>query len=248
MPNVRVVLEYDGTDYYGFQYQPMLPTIQGTLETCWSRVLGFPIRVQAAGRTDAGVHAEGQVVNFHIGKAYALPYLQQLLRESLPPTIGVRAVDYVPESFHARFSARRRIYRYRIQNRDSPSPLRRRFAAWFGGRLDPGALQEGLQLFQGKHNFWAFCGGGVARDEAQKTILRTAVWQEEEEILMELEGYSFLPRMVRMIVAACVRLARGQTTTEEIQQYLHSPPRKFPHVAPPEGLCLYRVIYEEGTP
>jgi tRNA pseudouridine38-40 synthase len=248
MRNLKVILRYDGTNYYGFQFQPLLPTIQGVVESAWSRVLGFPVRVFAAGRTDRGVHADGQVVNFWDSGALPLDDLQRRLLFALPPDICVASAEEVSPEFNARYSARLRTYVYRIQNGSSPSPFWSRFAAWWPQTLDPEAINEALSVFIGKHDFWAFCGGGVPRTESQRTVTETSVEIRDPGFVISVSGHSFLPRMVRLMVGAALMFARREIPLATLQALLTRPVSKFTHPAPPHGLCLESVLYGEVCP
>jgi len=243
MRNLKVTLRYNGTNYYGFQYQPHLPTVQGVVESAWSRVLGFPVRVFAAGRTDRGVHAEGQVVNFWDPGTLPLADLHRRLLFSLPEDISVTSVEEVPANFNARFSARLRTYIYRIQTGSSPSPFWSPFAAWWPENLDPGPINEALSIFVGKHNFWAYCGGGIPRSESERVVISATAEPRDPGLVITIVGHSFLPRMVRLLVGAALAYVEDRVSLEALRALLTHPTAKFTHPAPAQGLCLASVTY-----
>jgi len=243
MRNLKVTLSYDGSFYYGFQYQPNLPTVQGVLESCWGQTLGHPVRLVAAGRTDTGVHAEGQVVSFYTPIPWSLASLQGALSQNLPRDIAVVSVSEVPLTFHARFSARTRCYRYRLFPSRIPSPLWRYRAGVVSPDISTSRLKEFLLHLQGQHNFYAFCGGGVSRDLAVKTLLRAEVFLEGPFIVLEFEAPSFLPKMVRMLVMAAIEVATESQPIQTVLSLLHTATTKWAKVAPPWGLSLYSVSY-----
>lgn len=244
MRNVKVTLEYDGTRYYGFQYQPGLPTVQGALEEAWSSVLQEAVRVVPAGRTDTGVHAEGQVVNFFTASSIRTEVLPSALNSALPPDIGVVSAEEVPLSFSARFSARLRQYEYRLAEGHRAAPRKRKFVAYFSQKPEAEALKQACGVFEGKHNFFAFCGGGVAVEEAWKTVHRTHALERDGIVMLRFEAPSFLPKMVRMMVAAAVQMATGALLPGRVKALLDGASEKYAKVAPPQGLSLVGVVYE----
>ncbi|MGH8103483.1 MAG: tRNA pseudouridine(38-40) synthase TruA [bacterium] len=245
MRNLKVTMEYDGTHYYGFQYQASLPTVQGTIEQAWSRVLQEPVKLTAAGRTDTGVHAEGQVVSFYTASRMGLEHMPPALNSLLTPDIHVRMVEEVPTQFNARFSARMRCYRYRLSEGFNARPQWRHSVAYFPMKLEARRLAEATSVFEGKKNFFAFCGGGVQAKEAFKTVRHTSVVEADGITNIQFEAPSFLPKMVRMMVAAAIQMAAGAVSRERIEELLHRASEKFTKVAPPQGLSLVAVHYEE---
>ncbi|MFN4182036.1 MAG: tRNA pseudouridine(38-40) synthase TruA [bacterium] len=245
MRNIKAILEYDGTPYYGMQYQPHLPTIQGVIESCWSKVLGHPVRITAAGRTDAGVHAEGQVVSFFTSSTAPMNTLLRSLNALLPDSITVKSVEEVPLEFHSRFWAKKRIYVYRILHQTERSSLWKWRYFCTPLRLKVEKLQEAGMLFEGQHNFYAFCAGGTPRIYAEKTITSIRVTEKDNLIELQFIAPSFLPRMVRMIGGAIFDYACGLCPREVLEKYLCEAQKKFPHILPPWGLYLQAVLYKE---
>jgi tRNA pseudouridine38-40 synthase len=233
-------VEYDGTDFAGFQVQPGRRTVQGELEAALGRLAGGTrIRVDGAGRTDAGVHAADQVIAFTWPGRLPEDELIRAFRAVLPPDIGIGRLWRVPADFRPRYAARRREYRYSIWN-GPRSPLRERFALGYGEPLDVEAMDRAAQALVGRHDFSAF--GGWDRQPI-RTLQRVRVRRTGRLITIDVVGEAFLRQMVRSIVAALLRVGRGEATAEDLEAALRSPGRAFAGaIAPPQGLCLRRVI------
>jgi tRNA pseudouridine38-40 synthase len=246
MPNCKLTLEYDGTDFHGFQRQPRLRTVQGTLETCFSRLLGETINLTGAGRTDAGVHALGQVANFHTTRPIPHHRLPAVLNAALPPDVQVQHCEEAPHHFHARRCARARTYRYTVVERHSPSPILGRFALIQPDRLDLPAMTAAAQPLLGRHDFRAFQASGSETKTTERTLLRLDCSRSRHTVEITAEADSFLYRMVRIIVAALLRVGRGALPPRALAAALASGqrlPKSGP--APACGLCLLRVSYED---
>lgn len=233
-------VEYDGTDFAGFQVQPGRRTVQGELEAALGRLGGGDrIRVDGAGRTDAGVHAADQVIAFSWTGRLRADELVQALRAVLPPDIGIGRLWQVPAGYRPRHAARRREYRYSIWN-GPRSPLRERFALGCREVLDVEAMDRAAQALVGRHDFSAF--GGWDRQPI-RTLHRVRVRRNGRLVTIDVVGDAFLRQMVRSIVAALLRIGRGEATAEDLEVALRSPGRAFAGaIAPPHGLCLRRVI------
>lgn len=233
-------VEYDGTDFAGFQVQPGRRTVQGELEAALGRISGGDrIRVDGAGRTDAGVHAADQVIAFTWTGRPPADELVRALRAVLPPDIGIGRLWRVPAGYRPRHAARRREYRYTIWN-GPRSPLRERYALGYREALDVEAMDRAAQALVGRHDFSAF--GGWDRQPI-RTLHRVRVRRNGQLITIDVVGDAFLRQMVRSIVAALLRIGRGEATAEDLEVALRSPGRAFAGaIAPPHGLCLRRVI------
>lgn len=233
-------VEYDGTDFAGFQVQPGRRTVQGELEAALGRLGGGErVRVDGAGRTDAGVHAADQVIAFTWSGRLRADELVRALRAVLPPDIGIGRLWQVPAGFHPRHAARRREYRYSIWN-GPRSPLRERFALGCRETLDVEAMDRAAQALVGRHDFSAF--GGWDRQPI-RTLHGVRVRRYGRLITIDVIGDAFLRQMVRSIVAALLRIGRGEATAEDLETALRSPGRAFAGaIAPPHGLCLRRVV------
>ncbi len=241
---VRAVVSYDGTDYLGFQRQAQGPTVQEALETALEVVTGKRTVVLAAGRTDAGVHAMGQVIAFDTEWSHPLDALQRALNGVLPGDVAVQEVDQVEQAFHPRFAARNRHYRYTVYNWPVRSPLVRRTSLHVPRPLDLGAMQEAAHLLVGEHDMAAF---GRAPDGGS-TVRRVsrAEWSGEPPwLFFDIEANAFLYRMVRSLVGTMLQVGKGRVGVKEFGEILASRDRsRAGPTAPPQGLCLMAVEYE----
>jgi tRNA pseudouridine38-40 synthase len=233
-------VEYDGTDFAGFQAQPGRRTVQGELEAALTRLSGAGrVRVDAAGRTDAGVHATGQVIAFSLSLGTPARELAIALDALLPADVTVHAVRRVAIGFRPRYAARYREYRYTVWN-GPRSPLRERTALGVRETLDVTAMAEAAQALVGRHDFTSFGGG---HRQPIRTVRAIRVRRQGRTITIDVVGDAFLRQMVRSIVAALIRVGRGAATKEDVAAALESPRRAFAGaVAPPQGLCLRRVV------
>ena len=241
--NLKAVLEYDGTDFHGFQRQRGLRTVQGVLEERWSRLLGEPIAVVGAGRTDAGVHAVGQVVSFFTSRPVPTERLREVLNAALPRDVKVQTCEEVEPEFHARRSAVSRRYCYRIVEREALSPLLGRYALVAPGRLCEARMAEAAAALVGRHDFRAF-----GRGEVKTTVRTLDCVRQGDWIGIWVEADSFLYQMVRRMVAALVAAGRGELEPEAVAEALRAgkPPREARTPAPACGLCLQQVSYGVG--
>lgn len=232
-------IEYDGTDFFGSQIQVGRRTVQGELEAALSRISGgAPIRVETAGRTDAGVHAAGQVIAFSYGGTLDARRLARSLDALLPRDIALRRVWQAAGDFRPRSAARDRQYRYTIWN-GPRSPLRERFALGVRDPLDVAAMAQAAAAFPGRHDFSAF---GGAHRQPIRTLHAVRVRRMGHTITIDVTGDAFLRQMVRRIVAALLRVGRGEATAQDVVTALRSPGQAFAGAtAPPHGLCLRRV-------
>lgn len=238
---------YDGTAFAGSQIQPNARTVQEELERAAGVLFGTPTRVALAGRTDSGVHARGQVAAFSAETRHEAATVGKALNANLPEDVAVRAVREVPAEFDPRRSARRRWYRYTIANGEARDPLARRTAWFVEGNLDLRAMQHAAGALAGRRDFIA-CSGPL---EPGRTPVRTvfaAGWRSEGcTFLFDIEADAFLPQMVRRITGELVRVGRHATNVEDFVRLLdQARPGSMAHVAPPHGLCLERVWYDEG--
>lgn len=241
--NLAMVVEYDGTDFFGFQFQPRLRTVQGEIERCLFQITQERVRVAAAGRTDTGVHALGQVVSFRTGSRLSESELLRALNAVLPEDIAVLRLVRVDDSFHARFSARSREYAYLIINRDQPLALRRREACHVRQPLADEVMNEACKLLLGEHDFAAFCGAG-RRERTVRTVIRAACKREGQLVRVELAADAFLPHMVRNIVGTLIWLGTGKLDLAAFAEIFRSGERGLAGpTAPAHGLYLTRVNY-----
>jgi tRNA pseudouridine38-40 synthase len=245
---IRLTLAYDGTDFSGFQAQRGRRTVQDTVEEATQRITGSRSRVAGAGRTDAGVHAAGQVISFQTESALSVVSLARALDALLPPDVGIVDAQEVNRDFHARFSARGREYRYTISNAAERPVLDRHFVYHWRSRLDEARMDQVAQEFAGRHDFTAFCGTLRGRDRPTstvRTIFRIHCWRAEERVVIDVAADGFLPRMVRNLTGTLIRAGMNQLTGADVRGMLAGTEPRVPTVtAPAHGLCLTKVWYD----
>ena len=241
---LKLVLEYDGTAYHGWQVQPGLDTIQGRLEAALSRLAGSPVHVMGAGRTDAGVHALGQVASCNAEVRLDDVSLRRALNALLPKDIVVTNVEPAPAEFDARRSARSKTYRYTLLRRAYPSALEGRYSLYVPHAADMEVMAEAAQCLVGTHDFSAFRAGTCAAATPIRTVSRAA-WRAEGDLWrFEIDGNAFLQHMVRIIVGTLLDVGRGKRRAAEMPEILASRDRRRAgKTAPPHGLCLVAVAY-----
>ncbi|MFZ5897650.1 MAG: tRNA pseudouridine(38-40) synthase TruA [Bacillota bacterium] len=247
MRNIKLVLAYDGTAYCGFQIQRRsgLPTIQETLEKCLASLAHTEIKVTAAGRTDAGVHARGQVVNFHTG-TWNIPAerIVPALNSILPPDIVAVSAQEVPPDFHARYSAVSKTYSYTIDNGPVPSPFWRLYSYYVRHPLDERRMQEAAAFLVGEHDFSSFQAAGRPVRSAVRTVYKAEVTRDGHLVRLEIEGSGFLYQMVRVIAGTLIQVGLGRREPERVKEILAARSRAAAGpTAPPQGLCLEHVKY-----
>ena len=244
MRNIRLDICYDGTRYNGWQRQMSHDnTIQGKLETALSRILGEPIEISASGRTDTGVHARGQVANFHTTSAMDCAQLLSELRKYLPEDIGIYSCREVSPRFHARLNALEKTYRYRLWNSDAPCVFDRRFVAVMEEELDLEAMNAAARLFLGTHDFSAFCANKKMKKSTVRTIKSFSVERMGEEIVFTVTGNGFLHNMVRILVGTLVEVGRGERAADSIPALFGAKREQAGFLATGKGLCLMEVRY-----
>ena len=243
MSRYRATVEYDGTDYHGFQIQVGLPTIQEELERALTRITGQEVRVNGAGRTDAGVHALGQVIAFDVRWRHSPAELQRALNAVLPTAIAVQELAEAAEGFHPRFDAVSRTYRYTVLNQPWRSPLAARFAHHVATPLNVAAMNEAAAVLIGRHDFAAF--GQPPQGENTVRQVWRAGWQREGVwCRFDIEADAFLRGMVRSLVGTMLLVGQGLLSVAEFAAVLASGERgRAAPPAPPCGLCLMEVKY-----
>ena len=244
MRNLRLDICYDGTRYRGWQRLPGKDdTIQGKLETTLSRVLGEQIEISGSGRTDAGVHARGQVANFHCESTMACAEILQQLRRYLPEDIGIYSCKEVSPRFHARLNAKEKTYRYRIWNSEKPCVFERRFVSVISDSLDIQKMGQAAALFIGEHDFSAFCTNAKMKKSTVRFIRSLDVERVGEEIHITVTGNGFLQNMVRIIVGTLIEVGRGEREADSIPPLFGGKRADAGFLAPAQGLCLQEVEY-----
>lgn len=245
---VRLTIEYDGTSYFGWQSQVADDTVQTRIEAVLERLFGQRVRILAAGRTDAGVHALGQVAAFDAPRYFEPLELRRALNALLPPDIVVREAVEVPAAFDPRRDALVRVYEYRILNRELRSAFEHRFAWHIAQPLNFPAMRSAARVFVGKHDFAAFRTLGT---ETRSTVreIYSSHWDRRGDILVyRIEGSSFLRHMVRAMVAAMVEVGRNRLGLQELRALLNGAERsQAPAAAPACGLFLIEVRYPQGS-
>jgi len=244
--NFKITLAYDGTRYSGWQKQGNTPnTIQGKLEKVLSAMFGCPIEVQGSGRTDAGVHAAAQTANFKVDTKAAPEDVCRYLRAYLPQDIGVLKVEEVGERFHARLSAKRKTYRYRVWNSEVPNVFEKKYLYICPEKLDVPAMQACIPYFLGEHDFRAFCSNPDLKKSSVRTIHEMKLEQLGDELRLTVTGNGFLYNMVRLLMGTMLEAGRGHICPEDIPEILESGARyKAGPMAPACGLCMMEVFYE----
>lgn len=249
-PRVKLLLRYDGTDFSGWQKQKQssLPTVQGTMEKLLSKIFNEPVRVIGASRTDAGVHALGQIAHFIAPKPLGNYKILRSLNAMAPPALVVRAGWQAPEDFHALASSTGKTYRYRIHNSGLRDPLRRHRMAWVAQPLDIAFLNQAASHLIGTHDFKSFQTAGSDVSTTERTILG-AVWRRLSPTVVEfsITGSGFLKQMVRNLVGTMIDLQMGREPHEMMKEILNAlDRRKALSTAAPEGLYLVKVHYPES--
>ena len=244
MRNLRLDICYDGTRYRGWQRLPGKDdTMQGKLETALSRILGEPIEISGSGRTDAGVHARGQVANFHCESTMPAPEILQNLRRYLPEDIGIYSCRDVSERFHARLNAREKTYLYRIWNSEMPCVFDRRFVAVMPEELDIPAMEQAARHLLGQHDFAAFCGNAKMKKSTVRYIRDLTITRQGSEVQITVTGNGFLHNMVRILVGTLVEVGRGEREPDSIPRLFGGKRAEAGFLAPAQGLCLMEVYY-----
>ena len=248
MRSLKLTLAYDGTAYAGWQVQPGQPTVQAALETALERITGRQVRAVASGRTDAGVHALGQVVSCAADCRLAVDPLRRALNANLPPDIRVLRVEDAPEGFHAIRSAVAKRYRYVLQDGPLPDVFLRHYSWFVPVRLDEQAMHRAARALVGTHEFSSFQASGGERASSVRTvgelIVRRVGDEPSHKVWVEIEANGFLYHMVRNIVGSLVEVARGSRAEDWLAQVLAAQDRRQAgRTAPARGLFLLRVDY-----
>lgn len=242
MRNIKLLLEYDGSNFHGWQFQPGLHTIQGDLQDVLKKIFRRDIAVIGAGRTDTGVHARGQVANFRLDHPMPPEKIMAALNGNLPRDIRILSAAEVPLAFHARFDAIRRHYSYTISRQERAI---NRFYCWtYCSPLDVGRMQEASNHLLGEHDFRAFCRVDDPQ-EGQRCCIEKIDWQQmATTLILNIVSNRFLHHMVRIIVGTMINVGRGFTAVDDIPRILESRDRNNAGpTVPAKGLCLERIDY-----
>ena len=244
MRNLRLDICYEGTRYKGWQrLAGTEDTIQGKLERCLSRVLGEEIEISGSGRTDAGVHARGQVANFHCESDLPAEMILEQLRRYLPEDIGIYSCRDASPRFHARLNAKEKTYLYRVWNSGEPCVFERRFVTAVPEALDLNAMEQAARLLEGEHDFSAFCGNPRFKKSTVRFIRKIEIRREGPEIRLSFTGNGFLHSQVRILTGTLLEVGMGKRSIESIPRLFGAKREQAGFLAPAQGLCLMEVMY-----
>lgn len=244
MRNLRLDLCYDGTRYRGWQRLPGAEnTIQGKLEQTLTRILNEQIEVSSSGRTDAGVHAMGQVASFHCENPMPTEEILEQLRRYLPEDIGIYSCKEAAPRFHARLNAREKTYCYRIWNSTAPCVFQRRYVACFPEKLDVDAMNRAGQQLLGEHDFAAFCTRAKVKKSTVRCIMALRVTPMGDEIQITVTADGFLYNMMRILAGTLIEVGREERSAESIPALFSEERKSAGFLAPAQGLCLMEVRY-----
>ena len=244
MRNIRLDICYDGTRYRGWQRLPGKDdTIQAKIENVLSRILEEPIEISGSGRTDAGVHAQGQVANFHCQSGMPCGEILEKLRQYLPEDIGILRCKEVSERFHARLNATEKTYRYRIWNSDVPCVFERRYVTVVPEKLDVAAMERAAALLEGEHDFSAFCGNPKFKKSTVRCIRSVQICKDGQQLQIFFTGDGFIHNQVRIMVGTLIEVGKGQRSAESIPSLFGGKRSEAGFLAPAQGLCLMEVFY-----
>ena len=245
--NVKLVIAYDGTDFHGWQTQPGVRTVQGEVEEVARRVVRHPLEVFGASRTDAGVHARGQVAHLHTARVLPAENLRRAIACRLPADVTLVHAAEVRPDFHASRDARAKLYRYVIHNaRRSPAEqlaTRYRWHAWHALALD--CMRAGAAALVGRHDYAGFANQGSPRESTVRTLRHIGIYRRYDQVIVDVEGDGFLYNQVRIMVGTLVEVGRGHWPPQRVTEILDSKDRSLAGpTAPAHGLCLRWVRYE----
>lgn len=244
MRNIKLTIEYDGTNYHGWQSQQNAIAVQDVVIKAIHKITGEEINLTGSSRTDTGVHAYGQVANFFTESRIPAEKFPFALNSALPEDISIKKAEEVNEGFHARFSAKGKKYRYLIYNSTFPSALMRNRAYFVPGKLNLDAMIQASEYFLGKHDFSAFRASGSDTKTSERTITGVSLKQAGETIEFEIQGDGFLYNMVRIIAGTLIEVGAGRISASEIPDIIKGRDRrKAGRTAPAHGLYLVQVFY-----
>ncbi|MGH7411877.1 MAG: tRNA pseudouridine(38-40) synthase TruA, partial [Candidatus Methylomirabilis sp.] len=245
MPTFKLTIEYDGTDYHGWQVQPGLATIQGLLEKAIARIIGEPVHVTGAGRTDAGVHAVGQVASLRAEFRHPAETLRRALTSLLPPDIVVARAEEAPNGFDAQRWAQWKRYRYTLLTRPYPSALERRYTLFVPGPLKIDLMAEAAGILIGKHDFSSFQAAHSSVDHPVRRVFTAAFRQEGDHLFFEIIADGFLRHMIRIIMGTLLEVGRGKLAPGDVKAILEAKDRnQASKTLSAHGLCLVEVGYQ----
>ena len=244
MRNIKLIIEYDGKKFGGWQKQPNKLNIQGEIEKAIGEITGEDIELNASGRTDAGVHSLGQTANFKTNSKIDIEKFPVAINSKLKQSIRIIKAEEVEENFHSRYSCKGKRYRYIINNSKYGSAIYRDLEYHMPVKLNVEAMQKAIKYFEGEHDFKGFKASGTSSKSSVRTIYSAKILQEGDRIIIELEGNGFLYNMVRIIAGTIVDVGLGKIKPEEIPEIINSKDRiRAGKTLPPQGLYLVEVYY-----
>lgn len=245
--NIGVWLSYDGTRYDGWQKQGNTDrTIQGKLEAVLEKLEGSPVEVHGSGRTDAGVHAEGQVANFHLAKSMDPDGIMRYMNRYLPEDIAVTRACVMQERFHSRLNAVRKTYRYQIETAPKKNVFERCYYYGLGQELDVGKMEQAAAILTGTHDYKSFCGNKKMKKSTVRTIEKIEFEQSGSRLHIYFTGNGFLQQMVRILTGTLIEVGQGKCAPDKITRILDAQDRQAAGpTAPAQGLFLVNVGYED---
>jgi tRNA pseudouridine38-40 synthase len=244
MRNIKLIITYDGTDFSGWQRQPDRRTVQQVLEEAIGRLTGIEPPTNASGRTDAGVHALGQVVHFYTASKHPTEVFVKALNAMLPADVRVKGACDMPQSFHATLDAKSKMYRYVIDNSPIADPFQLRYTYHVYLPLDVDAMNRAAQLLAGRHDFHSFETNWPNRTSSVRTIYRIEAIRHDDQVWIEVEADGFLYNMVRAITGTLVQVGIGRWPESKVAEALNAEDRREAGpTAPPQGLYLVKVRY-----
>ena len=245
MRNIKLTIEYDGKDFNGWQKQPTKLNIQGTIEQAIKQITGEDVELNASGRTDAGVHALGQVANFKTNSQIPIEKFAIAINSKLKRSIVIKKAEEVDERFHSRLSCKKKTYRYIINNSPEGTAIYRNLETHIPQKLDLSKMKKAIKYFEGEHDFKAFKASGTSSKSSVRTIYKADIYQENEKIFIEITGNGFLYNMVRIIVGTLVEVGLGKIKPEKTIDIIQQGKRENAgKTFPPNGLYLLKVMYD----
>ena len=245
MRNIKLKIEYDGKEFNGWQKQPNKLNIQGTIEQAIKSITNEDVELNASGRTDAGVHALGQVANFKTNSQIPIEKFAIAINSRLKKSIVIKKAEEVDERFHSRLNCKKKTYRYIINNTPEGTAIYRYLETHIPQKLDVNNMKKAIKYFEGEHDFKAFKASGTSSKSSVRTIYKTELYEKDNKIYIELTGNGFLYNMVRIIAGTLVDVGLGKIKPEQIEDILKNGKRENAgKTLPPNGLYLLKVEYE----
>lgn len=245
MRNIKLTIEYDGKDFKGWQKQPNKLNIQGEIEKAIENITGEKVELIASGRTDAGVHAMGQVANFKTNSNMPIEKIPIAINSQVKNSIRIQNAEEVDENFHSRFNCKKKTYRYVIDNSKYGSAIYRNISYHMPIKLDVEEMKKAIKYFEGEHDFKAFKSSGTSSKSSIRTIYKADIITEGTNIAIDLTGNGFLYNMVRIIAGTLVDVGLGKIKADDIPAIIESKDRtRAGKTLPPHGLMLLNVVYD----